>query len=238
MGGSAGSHSVAKSGRDYFNTHNEQLFERNEVSARGKYMGDFQERDHSERVELEVVRPDTPPTPGGPESTTNLELRAPTPPTPGTPVVWDPCESLPGSPNDVFSPPTPGRGVGGDPAQSPCLSPSLSPTQVEDSPPTPGRTVTEVNWVAQTVHELQANDPDMAAFVVECDERDKRYTQAPHAPPHQGDVTQRDKRVSIQSKGIKNTFPCLWLPVSFCVASRVHSLLSACPAPNNIDSSV
>ena len=92
--------------------------------------------------------------------------------------------------------------------------------------------------MAQTVHELQANDPDMAAFVVECDERDKRYTQAPHAPPHQGDVTQRDKRVSIQSKGIKNTFPCLWLPVSFCVASRVHSLLSACPAPNNIDSSV
>ena len=107
---------MGKSGRDYFSTHNERLFERNEVSARGRYMGDFQERDHSNHVELEVVRPDTPPTPGGPESEENtniivthnsaivdratpprsgdttLELRAPTPPTPGTPVVWYPCE--------------------------------------------------------------------------------------------------------------------------------------------------
>ena len=90
--------------------------------------------------------------------------------------------------------------------------------------------------MAQTVDELQANDPDMAAFVVECDERDKRYAQAPHAPPHQGDVTQRNESVRIQSKGIKKTSPCLWLPVSLCVASRVHSLLSACPAFNRIDS--
>ena len=133
--------------------------------ARGIYMGDFQERDHSDCIELEVVRPDTPPTPRDPESTTNLELRAPTPPTPGTPVVWDPCESLSGLFKDVFSPPTPGRGVGGDPAQSPCLSPSLSPTQVEDSPPTPGRKVTEVNWVAQTVDELQAKDPEAFQWV-------------------------------------------------------------------------
>jgi len=74
-------------------------------------MGDFQDRDQSNHVELEVVRPDTPPMPGGPESEentniivphdtaivdratpptpgdTNLELHAPTPPTPGTPVV-------------------------------------------------------------------------------------------------------------------------------------------------------
>ena len=62
---------------------------------------------------------------------------------------------------------------------------------MEDSPPTPGRTVTQVDWVAQTVDELQASDPDMAAFVAECDERDEHYVQAPHAPPHQGDVTQR-----------------------------------------------
>jgi len=108
-------------------------------------------------------------------------------------------------------------------------------SEVEDSPPTPGRTVTQGDWVPQTVSEFQTNDPDMAVFVVECDERDKRCAQAPHALPHQGDVTQRDKRVSIQSKGIKKTSPCLWLPVSFCVASRVHSLLSACPASNNIN---
>jgi len=36
--GSAGSHSVGKSGRDYFSTHNEQLYERNEASARGIYI--------------------------------------------------------------------------------------------------------------------------------------------------------------------------------------------------------
>jgi len=120
-GGSGGSHSVGKSGRDYFSTHNKQLYERNEVSARGRYMGDFQERDQGNHVEIEVVRPDTPPTPGGPESEENttiivtletarvdlaapptpgdasLELRAPTPPTPGTPVVWDLCGRLPGS---------------------------------------------------------------------------------------------------------------------------------------------
>jgi len=44
--------------------------------------------------------------------------------------------------------------------------------------------------------------------------------------------------VSIQSKGIKKTFPCLWLPVSLCVAFRVHLLLSACPAFDRIDSRV
>jgi len=129
---------VGKSGRNYFSTHDEQLYERNEVSARGRYMGDFQEREEGNHVEIEVVRPDTPPTPGGPESEesttilvtletavaglatpptpgdTSLELRAATPPTPGTPVVWDLFESLPGSPNNLFSPPTPGRGEGGD----------------------------------------------------------------------------------------------------------------------------
>jgi len=61
---------------------------------------------------------------------------------------------------------------------------------------------------------------------------------APTTPPHQGDTTQGVEGVSIQSKGIKKTFPCLWLPVSVCVASRVHSLLSACPSFNRIDSRV
>jgi len=253
---------VGKSGRDHFSTHNEQLYERNEVSARGRYMGDFQERDQGNHVEIEVVRPDMPPTPGGPESEenttilvthettivdlatpptpgdTSFELRAPTPPTPGTPVVWDVCERLPGSPNDLFSPPTPGRGEGGDTGPSPFLSPSLSSTEVEDSHPTPGRTVTQVDWVAQTVDELQVNDPDMAAFVAECDARDERYARAPPAPPHQGDGTKKNESVSIQSQGIKKTFPCLWLPVSLCVASRVHSLLSTCPAFNRIDGRV
>jgi len=101
-------------------------------------MGDFQEREQGNHVEIEVVRPATPPTPGGPESQerttiivtlesaiaglatpptpgdTSLELRAPTPPAPGTPVVWNIFESAPGSTNNLFSPPTPGRGAGGD----------------------------------------------------------------------------------------------------------------------------
>jgi len=209
--GSGGSYSVGKSGRNYFSAHNKQLYERNKASARGRYMGDFQEREQDNQVEIEMVRPDTPPTPGGPGSEenttilvtlettaagpatpptpgdTSLELRAATPPTPGTPVVWDLFESLPGSPNNLFSPPTPGRGEGGDTGQGPFLSPSLSPTQVQDSPPTPGRTVTQVDWVAQSVVELQVSDPAMAAFVAECDEREAR---APTAPPHQGDTTQ------------------------------------------------
>jgi len=169
---SGGSHSVGKSGRNYFSTHDEQLYERNEASARGRYMGDFQEREQGNHAEIEVVRPDTPPTPGGPGSEenttilvtletaagglatpptpgdTSLEARAVTPPTPGTPVVWDLFESLPGSPNNLFSPPLPGRGEGGDTCKSPFLSPSLSPTQAADSPPTPERTVTQVDWVA------------------------------------------------------------------------------------------
>jgi len=44
--------------------------------------------------------------------------------------------------------------------------------------------------------------------------------------------------MSDQSKGIKKSFPCLWLRVSVCVASRVHSLLSTCPLSTRIDSSV
>jgi len=144
--GSGGSNSVGKSGRDYFSTHNEQLYERNEASTSDRYMGDFQEREQDNHVEIQMVRQDTPPTPGGPKSEenttiivtlepaitglatpptpvdTSLELRAPTPPTPGTPVVWDLFESVPESTNNLFSPPTPGRGAGGDTAQSPfCL---------------------------------------------------------------------------------------------------------------------
>jgi len=68
--------------------------------------------------------------------------------------------------------------------------------------------------------------------VAECDARDAR---APTAPPHQGQMTPRDESASIQSKGIKKTFFCLWLPVSLCVASRVHSLLSACTAVPPMD---
>ena len=136
-------------------------------------------------------------------------------------MVRDPLESFPGSPKDLFSPPTPGRGEGGDSCQILFLSPSLSPTQVEESPPTPGRTVTQVDWVVQSVAELEANDPEMAAFVAECDEREAR---APTAPPNQGDTTQGVRGVSVQSKGIKKTFPCLWLPVSLCHSSCQHVL--------------
>ena len=71
--------------------------------------------------------------------------------------------------------------------------------------------------------------------MAECDEREAR---APTAPLNRGDTTQGVGGVSVQSKGIKKTFPCVWLPVSVCVASRVHSLLSACPSFTRIDSSV
>jgi len=176
-------------------------------------------------LEPAIVHLGTPPTPGD----TSLEVRAPTPPTLGTPVVWDLFESAPGSTNNLFSPPTPGRGAGGDTEQSPFLSPSLSPTQGHDSPPTPGRTVTQVDRVAQTVAELEVSDPVMAAFVAECDARDAR---APTAPPHQGYMTPRDERVSIQSKGIKKTFPRLWLPVSLCGVSRPFAPVSvSCVQP-------
>ena len=168
-------------------------------------MCDFQERAPAagNLTEIEVVRLDMPSTPGGPGSEENtttlvtletagaalatpptpgdtcLKARADTPPTPRAPVVRDPFESLPGSPNDLFSPPTSGRGEGGDSCQSPFLSPSLSPTQAEDSPPTSGRTVTQVNWVAQSVAELEVNDPEMAVFVVEFDKGKARAHIAP-----------------------------------------------------------
>jgi len=150
-------------------------------------------------------------------------------------VVQDTVESFPGSPIDLFSPPTPGRGQGGGSCQSLFLSPSLSLTDEGDSPPTPGRLVSQVDWVARSVAEVQANDPEMVAFVAECDEREAR---APTAPANQGDTTQGVGGVSVQPKGIKEIFPCLWLPVSVGVASRVHSLLSACPSFTRIDSSV
>jgi len=109
------------------------------------------------------------------------------------------------------------------------------PAQEGDSPPTPGRPVTQVDWIARSVAELQAIDPEMAAFVTECDEREAR---APTGPANQGVTTQRDGGLSTQPKGIKKSFSCLWLPVSVCVASRVHSLLSACPQSSRIDSIV
>jgi len=150
-------------------------------------------------------------------------------------VIRDPFESLPGSPHDFFSPHTPGRGEGGDSCQSPFLSPSLSPTRAEDSPPTPGRTVTQVNWVGQSVAELESNDPDMAAFVAAFD---KGAARAHIAPSNQEYTTQGVRGMIVQSKGIKKTFPCLWLPVSVCVASHFHSLLSASPSFNHKDSNV
>jgi len=50
--GSGSSHSVGKSGRNYFSTYDEQLYERNQASERGRYMGDFQERGHSMTTEV------------------------------------------------------------------------------------------------------------------------------------------------------------------------------------------
>jgi len=143
--------SVGKSGRNHFGMHVETLYERNEASARGRYMGEFLEREQGNHTDIAVVRPHTPPTPGNPGSeerpTTLVTLETTvgglgTPPTPGdtsleacpvttdtagTPVVQDPVESFRGSPNDLSSPPTTGGGQGGDSCQSPFLSPSLSP---------------------------------------------------------------------------------------------------------------
>jgi len=178
------------------------------------------------------ARADTPPTPGAPQC---LEARADTPPTPGAPVVRDPFESLPGSPSNLFSPPTPGRGEGGDSCHSPFLCHSLSPTPAEDSPYTPGRTVTQVTWVVQSVAELEVNDPEMAAFVIEFD-KGKAWTHI--APSNQGHMTPGVGGVSVQSQVIKKSFPCVWLPVSVCAASRIHSILSACPSFNRIDTTV
>ena len=90
--GSGVSHSVGKSGRNYFGTHVEQLYERNEASARGRYICDFLERERGNHTEIDVVTPDTPPTPGGPGSKERTTTLVPletsvgglgTPPTPG-----------------------------------------------------------------------------------------------------------------------------------------------------------
>jgi len=90
----------------------------------------------------------------------------------------------------------------------------------------PGRPVTRVDWVARSVAELQASDPEMAAFVPECDERE---AWAPTAPANQGDTTQRAGDMSTRSKGIKKTFvvtcvrvcgiSCPFAPVSL---SSIH----------------
>jgi len=257
--GSGGSHSVGKSGRNYFGTHIEKLYEQNEASARGKYMGDLLEREQDNHTEIEVVRLNTHPTPGGPGSEecpttlvtietsagglgasptpgdTSLETRPATPPTPGTPVVQDPVESFPGSSNNLSLQPTPGGGQGGDSCERPFLSPSLSPAYEGDSPRTPEHPVTQVDWVALSVVELEASDPEMAVFVAECDERE---AQVPTAPANQGQTTRGAGGGTTQSKGIKKTFACLWLPVYVCVPSRVHSLLSGCPPYTRINGSV
>ena len=65
IAGNGNSHSVGKSGRNYFGAHVEQLYERNEASARGRYMCDVLERKQGSHTEIDVVRPDMPPTPGG-----------------------------------------------------------------------------------------------------------------------------------------------------------------------------
>ena len=114
---------MGKSGRNYFGTHVGKLYERNEASARGRYMGEFLDREQGHHNEILVVRPDTPPTPGASGSDehpttpvtlrtsvvrldtrptpgdTSTEARPATPPTPGTPVVEDPLDGSPGSPD-------------------------------------------------------------------------------------------------------------------------------------------
>jgi len=95
--------------------------------------------------------------------------------------------------------------------------------------------VTQVNWVAQSAAELEVNDPEMAAFVVEFD---KGKARVHIVPSNQGYLTQGVGGVSVQSQGIKKSFPCVWLPESVCVASRIHSLLSACPSFNRIHNTV
>ena len=81
----------------------------------------------------------------------------------------------------------------------------------------------------------------MAAFVTECDERDARevcVASSPTGPAKQGVTTPGARGLSTPAKGINKSFPCFWIPVSVCVASRVHSLLSACPQSSRIDSIV
>jgi len=90
--GSGGSHSLGKSGHNYFCTDVKKLYERNEASARGRYMGEFLDREQGHHKEISVVRPDTPSTPGdsgSDERPTTLVthgtsvVRLDTPPTPG-----------------------------------------------------------------------------------------------------------------------------------------------------------
>ena len=69
-------------------------------------------------------------------------------------------------------------------------------------------------------------------------EFDKGKARAHITPSNQRYTTQGVGGVSVQSKGIQKSFPCLWLPVSVCVASRIHSLLSVCHSFNCIDNAV
>jgi len=63
-----------------------------------------------------------------------------------------------------------------------------------------------------------------------------RYSTHPSAPGPA--MTTWAGGLSTQSEGIKTSFSCLWFPVFLCMASRVHSLLSACPHSSSIDSIV
>jgi len=89
--GSGGSHTVGQSGRNYFCPAFEPLYERNEASARGRYIGEFPHPEQGHYNEVSVVRPDMPPTPGA----TGPEARPATPVTPRTPVVRVPADGSP-----------------------------------------------------------------------------------------------------------------------------------------------
>jgi len=68
-----------------------RVYERNEASARGRYIGEFPHREKGQHNKASTVRPDTPPTPGA----TGPEAHPATPVTPGTPVVGVPADGSP-----------------------------------------------------------------------------------------------------------------------------------------------
>jgi len=82
---------VAKSWSNYFCPEFEPLYERNKVTARGRYICEFPNRDKGHNNEAPVVRPDTPATPGA----TGPEERPATPVTFGAPVEGVPADGSP-----------------------------------------------------------------------------------------------------------------------------------------------
>ena len=129
------------------------------MTSHGRYICEFPNRDEGHNNEAPVVRPDTPPTPGA----TGPEERPATHVTPRAPAEGVPTDGSPKPSDGRSSPATPGGGTGGEFCQSPFLSPPLTPAHEDESPPTPGRSATQIDLVTRPFY----NTPSVNGLIEE-----------------------------------------------------------------------